>query len=360
MLKIGGNGIIYVVCPAHIVTGGAEAVHQLVDKLRKVGHDARIVVTPRVDNPTLIQYRYYDVKFSVNIEDDHNNLLITTEVNPAVLARYCHIQKALWWLSVDNHQNLRDQFDFADPRNLEVVHLVQSFYAERFLQGQGVTSVYRVTDYLHPDYLYLKRGAKLNLIVYTPVKGSEAYVDRLRRLDSTLSWIPLQGMIRKLHAQTLRQAKVYVDFGSHPGKDRQPREAVANGCCVLVGLRGSACFNEDLPIPLRYKFDLEAFDEEAIIATIKRCLQSHEECYREFSDYANIVKNEERVFEREVVNLVGFRPSRQTARIFIIGVNVLNFVKENKAFIALRGVANELMPLWLMLPLKRKWWHVRV
>lgn len=30
---------------------------------------------------------------------------------------------------------------------------------------------------------------------------------------------------------TMRKAKVYIDFGFHPGKDRIPREAVMCGAC---------------------------------------------------------------------------------------------------------------------------------
>jgi hypothetical protein len=355
LIKIENNTIIYVVCPAHIVTGGVEAVHQLVDKLRKFGHDARIVTTPEVENPTLIQYRNYDVRFARTIVDNRANLLITTEVNPQVLAHYRFIQKAIWGLSVDNHQNLLVPFDFTDQRNSSVVHLAQSAYAIQFLRAKGVGSICRLTDYLHADYFRVKSRAKNNLVLYTPFKGGEAYVERLRQADSSLTWFPLKGMIRKMHAQMLRKGKVYVDFGSHPGMDRQPREAVVNGCCVLVGLRGSACFNEDLPIPSHYKFDLESFDVEDILGTIKSCLVSYEENYREFVDYARLVRSEERLFEQEVVDFAGSFPSRSRARWLVIIANIISFVKENSAFIAMRGLANELVPLWLVTPLNRQW-----
>ena len=262
MIRLQPGAIIYVVSPAHIVTGGVEAIHQLVDKLRKFGHDARIVTLPQVSNPCLIQYRNYDVIFSDTIVDSSRNLLITTEVNTGLLARFGSIQKALWWLSVDNHFGLPEPFDFRDPSHAAVIHLAQSAYAEQLLRQHGVNMIYRITDYLNSEYLRPRRSVKSDLVLYTPVKGSGAFVDRLRAIDKTLQWKPLKGMIRKRHAQTLRQGKVYVDFGSHPGKDRQPREAAVNGCCVLVGLRGSACVNEDLPIPKDYKFDLTVFDAE--------------------------------------------------------------------------------------------------
>ena len=87
MLTIHPDTTIYVFCPAHIVTGGIEAVHQLVDQLRTFGHNARIVPLPAVANPLLIQYRNYDVAFADTVDDDYRNVLIATEVNPGQLNR---------------------------------------------------------------------------------------------------------------------------------------------------------------------------------------------------------------------------------------------------------------------------------
>ena len=84
-LRVSPDTVIYVLCPSHIVTGGIEAVHQLVDKLRKFGHNAVIVPNPPVNNPLLLQYRNYDVSFARQIIDDECNILVTTEVNPWVL-----------------------------------------------------------------------------------------------------------------------------------------------------------------------------------------------------------------------------------------------------------------------------------
>ena len=94
MLRLTKDSIIYVLCPSGIVTGGIEAVHQLVDKLRLFGHQAYVVPVPPVHNPLLLQYRNYDVPFTNTVVDDHTNILITTEVNPRALDRYSSIQKA--------------------------------------------------------------------------------------------------------------------------------------------------------------------------------------------------------------------------------------------------------------------------
>ena len=355
MIRLQPGSIIYIACPSHIVTGGVEAVHQLVDKLRKFGHDARIVPIPKVPNPSLIQYRNYQVVFADNIEDDKDHLLITTEVNTQLLARFKLIRKAIWWLSVDNHFSHSELYDFSEAQNEAVIHLAQSAYAEEFLRRHGVREIHRLTDYLHAEYLKPGRHEKSDIILYTPVKGSMTYVDNLMACDRKLTWQPLKGMTRKMHAQTVRRGKVYVDLGSHPGKDRQPREAAVNGCCVVVGLRGSACLNDDLPISHRYKFDLDAFDPEAIISTIRACLSNYQSRYGDFVHYADLIRGEESRFEQEVARFAGVLSSRPRAHAAVILTNILWYWRQNSTFVAIRGLANELVPLWLMVPLKKKW-----
>ncbi|EJK54875.1 hypothetical protein THAOC_25460 [Thalassiosira oceanica] len=65
----------------------------------------------------------------------------------------------------------------------------------------------------------------------------------------------------------LRRAKVYVDFGPHPGMDRLPREAALAGCVVLTNREGAAAFDEDVPLPKELKFS--SFEVEKIYSAIK-------------------------------------------------------------------------------------------
>jgi hypothetical protein len=346
MLTLNDDTIIYVLCPARIVTGGIEAVHQLVHKLRQFGHDARIMPNPKVGNPVLLQYRNYDVVFADEIMDHERNILITTEVNPRALNSYHCIQKALWWLSVDNHEALSEKFEFEHPQSASVVHFAQSAYAASFLKSKGLSNVHFLTDYLHPIYLNTKHlPRKSDVVLYTPIKGAHHYIDKLMQADGSIQWIPLTGMIRKLHAQTMRQGKVYVDFGRHPGKDRQPREAVVNGCCVIVGLAGSARFHADIPIPKSYKFDSQHFTEQAVLDRIRDCLSSHEKRLHDFDEYAEFVRNDERRFEEEIIAIFGVRSRHARPLSLIKLANILSFSQQNDAFTTSRGLINELLPL---------------
>jgi hypothetical protein len=348
MLIVQNETVIYVLCPPGIVTGGIEAIHQLVHKLRQFGLDARIVPTSPVRNPVLLQYRNYDVAFDCEVRDDKRNILITTEVNPHGLDPYRFIQKALWWLSVDNHEDLRKPFRFGHPETADTVHFVQSAYAAAYLEGKGQSCFFYLTDYLHSAYFPRGRlGQKSNIILYTPVKGAQPFIDRLQQSDPSMQWLPLKGMIRKQHAQAMRDGKVYVDFGRHPGKDRQPREAVLNGCCVLVGLAGSARFKEDLPIPDAYKFDLADLDTAKILETIRDCLSSHEERFRDFADYVDFVRQDEHRFEEEIKTAFDVQTLRPRPEALVKLGNILSFAQQNDWFTTSRGLMNELLPLSL-------------
>jgi hypothetical protein len=345
MLTIHPNSTIYVFCPAHIVTGGIEAVHQLVDKLRTFGHDARIVTLPAVTNPRLLQYRNYDVAFADAVEDHIRNVLIATEVNPRQLDHYSRIQKAVWWLSVDNHEASSDRFDFHSPASAAVSHFVQSAYARQFLQDKGVENTHDLSDYLHREYLRDLHPPKNDIVLFTPVKGSEDLLRPLITADPTLQWRPLKGMIRKQHAQALRQGKVYVDFGSHPGKDRQPREAAVNGCCVLVGLRGSATFPADVPIPDPYKFDIRNLQSDAVLSTILECLARHGERRHDFDGYATTIRGEEERFGEEVKRIFGVQQQRDQPRLVKATRNTWGYMHQNRPLTVIRSLANELLPL---------------
>ena len=70
--------------------------------------------------------------------------------------------------------------------------------------------------------------------------------------------------------KALCTVKVYADFGSHPGRDRMPREAALCGACVLTNRRGSANFAEDVPLPTLYKLDQ---DDPAFAQNVGRTIR---------------------------------------------------------------------------------------
>ena len=88
----------------------------------------------------------------------------------------------------------------------------------------------------------------------------------------------------------LETSKVYIDFGHHPGKDRIPREAAVSGCCVLTGLRGSARFYQDVPIPEAYKYEDVIGSIPDIVRQIKSCITDYERHYADFEEYRQMTE----------------------------------------------------------------------
>jgi hypothetical protein len=113
---------------------------------------------------------------------------------------------------------------------------------------------------------------------------------------------PLRGLNREQLAQAFLDAKLYMDFGHHPGKDRLPREAALHGCCVITACHGSAANPVDVPIAQRYKLDVthpafvQRFGEVA-----GAVLASFESCSREFDAYREVIRREQQEFDRQIL-----------------------------------------------------------
>ena len=102
----------------------------------------------------------------------------------------------------------------------------------------------------------------------------------------------------------MQSSKVYVDFGNHPGKDRIPREAAANGCCIITNKQGSAAFREDVPIPEKYKFEEPLEEVDRLKELLVDICSNYSEHVSKFEEYRNWIKDEKVRFDAEVVEFV--------------------------------------------------------
>lgn len=102
-------------------------------------------------------------------------------------------------------------------------------------------------------------------------------------------------------AKLLGTAKIYIDFGHHPGKDRLPREAAMAGCCVITCKRGAAHYFEDIPIGDNYKLNDQSDDYIAEFGELATGIfNDYENHTLDFSEYRNIIRNEKSVFKKNV------------------------------------------------------------
>ena len=100
--------------------------------------------------------------------------------------------------------------------------------------------------------------------------------------------------------QLLARAKVYIDFGNHPGRDRIPREAAVSGCCVVTGRRGAAGNPNDIAIDESFKFNDTDDNLIPIVERIKDIFANFRKNYESQRKYREQIMTERAEFDRDV------------------------------------------------------------
>ena len=305
MIKLQKKSKIYVMCPACLKTGGPESLHNLVHHLRKYGHNAKILYVPSIPDAMPEEDKSYNIGRVDSIEDTADNLLIVPEIWIQKLNPYHKIQKAIWWLSVDYYFLENQTFDFDFEDNKKVAHFAQSKYVENFLIKSGAKYIYGLNSFINKDYFRkLKRHKREDQVLYNPKKGLELIKVLVDKYPS-INWVPITNMKRSDVIRLMRRSKVYIDFGPFPGKERMPREAAINGCCIICGIRGAASFYQDLAIPNEYKFRTEPFEADKIYAKIQECLDNYDKRLKDFEYFRRLTIGEKERFEFEIKNIFG-------------------------------------------------------
>ncbi|MEJ5172337.1 MAG: hypothetical protein WHT47_01345, partial [Hydrogenothermaceae bacterium] len=265
---------------------------------------------PYCEDPVHEEYKSYEVPYVFSAEDKKENILIVPEVisQMQIINQYQQIRKVIWWLSVDNYYSSRKNLiseiikKFGKFVNVGLItidplvksanlHLAQSFYAYKHLILNGIDrkKVFYLSDYINQQFLmeYVDYSIKKDIVAFNPKKGFE-FTKLLIEQAEGIEFVPIINMSRQEVIDLLKKAKVYIDFGNHPGKDRIPREAAILGCCVITGKRGSAGNSKDVPIPREFKFDDRPDKIPFIIEKIKDCFTNYRENFEKQSEYRKI------------------------------------------------------------------------
>jgi hypothetical protein len=185
-----------------------------------------------------------------------------------------------------------NKYDYKKDHILKLsdFYMFHSHYA--FEHFKELNPKYYLSDNLNEDFLKIRTdlSKKENILVYNPKRGF-TFTEKIIKIAKDIQFIPLINMSREEVIKTLQRAKVYIDFGNHPGKDRIPREAVILGCCVITNKRGSAAFYEDVPIPDEYKFEDRDENIPKIVDRIRDCFDNYEERYKDFEYYREVARN---------------------------------------------------------------------
>jgi len=263
--------------------------------------------------PTPDAFMKYQVKAVTCFVDDSSSVLVLPETMIDSMSLCQRGKVVIWWLSAENYmltykaeiqkQNIIDIFGLRS--NKTILHFVQSKYAYDFVKKHfEVESISYLSDYINDDIVnialrFRKSLQRENICLYNPRKSNENLTEIQKRCREDIRWIALTGMSPDQLALLMCRAKVYIDFGWHPGKDRIPREAAACGCCVITNREGSAAYAEDVGIPEKYKIS-DMRDWNRVLGVIYDLVDNYDERVWEYEEYAASVMAGKAVFEKEI------------------------------------------------------------
>ena len=344
---------IYLMIPSKVSTGGPEAMHQLGNILqRDLNKKVKIYYLPTdIKDPIHENYKKFSLGFERTIDDHEKNLLIIPEYYNYLLEakRFNKIKKVIWWLSLDNYLGSKFRFEnnkilrslykipfnfikkfndftkfffgiYTEQDYLKFLfrfknfnkfneirqanyHVVQSKYAYDYLEKK-LNKIDYLSDFIREDINNTENfntEEKENIICYYPLKSNKFMNSILKK--TKFNFIPLTNLSNKQIKETLLKSKIYIDIGSHPGKDRLPREAVMLGNCVITNKKGSANNISDVAIPNEFKFNEKYLNIKKIDNKIKLIFDNYEKEYSKFDSYKTKILNEKKIFKAEVEKL---------------------------------------------------------
>lgn len=350
MIQINDTSKVYIVSPYH-KTGGPRSLHQLANLLTKYSHNVYIFYDEKkkLKNKELL-YPECGAKLATNIEDDSNNIVITSEYDTGILLNLSKTKNIIWWLSLDYYlitnpliytkMKLRNQswnkilgipifakrllftiFNgkvnyFYKKNDLKKVnHLYNCEYVRNYLLKNNVSE--KSMHYLCGPIISTKINKsiiknKQDIVVYNPAKANkkilQRVIDIVSHLDKDIKFIALKDMDHNEVLEILSRAKLYIDLGYFPGPERTPREAVINFCNILTSTSGSAANNIDVPINNEYKFNLEGKGiETSISEKIINMINNYETDLKDFDTYRQKVYEQKERFLCDIKEIFGVK-----------------------------------------------------
>lgn len=309
---------VYILAPANRTSGGPELAHQLcfaINRLTdiraemcyvdvKAPFDKALAVDAEAPEP----YKIYKTTHvtDVNVMCQEDAVVVFPEGLTLSMPYVEKAKKVLWWMSVDNYIKSTEETNLSYINDNVCFHLYQSYYSIDYVNKKldAPRGMY-LSDYIndaHGKFIYPAQ-LREDIALYNPAKGYEE-IKPLIEKASWLKWIPLVNLDLEHMILMMEAGKIYVDFGNHPGKDRIPREAAANGCCVITNKKGSAAFVKDVPIPDEYKFDCPAEQLDQIDALLKDICGDFEKHQNKFQNYRQIIASEKKSFEEDTIKFV--------------------------------------------------------
>lgn len=289
-------------------SGGPEALHQLCSAINDLGGDASMFYDNGSAN-IFPEYSHYNVKCVCRFTDDPQHVLVIPEcVDINTLSDTIKSKVIYWWLSLDK------RWDISNSRFQKVYHGCQSQYViDHVNKTVANEMIFSLSDYTKPSFiidehlLQEKNQKRENLVLFNPLKGYDITQCLEKEFSGTdVRFVAIKDMTPDQIREVSYRAKVYIDFGGHPGKDRIPREMALSGCSVIVGKRGSAI--NDIDVPIKRKFDYDEVnnrvDYSAVRKQIESDMRNFDEAFAELRSYREQIRKERDIFYGEVSHVM--------------------------------------------------------
>ena len=284
-------------CPANTVSGGPESIHNMVALLNQIDKvDAKILYIGNMVNPQPQQYEEYRCPWIVQIPTDYDGIVVFPDiwanwVNRAEFVRYKHM---ILWLGVDTYKNRCTGSDYGEfLKDKNCLHVVQTAYAEWFLLSQNVEPdrIFKLPAVINKLFTkpYTEKSRD-DVVLYNPAKLTN-FQQRLMNsaMKQGVEFKPIHNLTKEQVRDIMCSAKLYIDFGMFPGRERLPREAAACGCCVITGKYGAAKYFEDVCITNDYKFDGNDDEIPQMVKLMKNILAHYNTYKPDFTVYRDAV-----------------------------------------------------------------------
>lgn len=342
---------IYIVSP-YKKTGGPRSLHQLANLLTDKGKEVHMIYgdhSPIMKVPELL-YSDCKAKLAFSIEDNPNNILITSEYDTGWHLRYKNVKKVIWWLSLTSYlQNnpwiaARDWIVgkgksrilipamyikwkikcFRTKRNQKYLksnkelqkcyHLYNCEYVKDYLKSRNIGK--KNMQYLcGPIDIPNTNKAntienKKNIVCYSPakmnMKNFNQIINLVKKRHEDYQFVKLANMSHDELLNVLNRAKLYVDFGYFPGPERIPREAVSQFCNILTSRDGSAANDIDVPIPDKFKLDYRGLTFNEIANRIIEMVTNYNSNLSFYDEYRKKVVSQIERFTEDIDKMVSY------------------------------------------------------
>jgi len=288
-------------------TGGPECIYQACSILAKNGYDAAVMHID-ASQSVIPGLEKYNVKIVTSILDSEDTLVVIPEgIALGVLDQIVKSKRALWWLSVNTFMLVNDPdlskmhlVDLLKSKKIDC-NFIQSFYAESFCKSMGVQNIRPLKDPISDEFFApASKCKRADLVLYNPAK-EQSVTQLVASSMPHLKFMPLTGFSTEQMASIMDIAKVYLDLGWHPGRDRIPREACLRDLVVITSREGSAWNDVDVAIPSKWKIEYGFFNILEICKKVQLGIDTYDKALKDFLPWKKTIKEERDSFESQVL-----------------------------------------------------------